>query len=118
MRMLEQGRGTILFTGATASLRGSAGFAAFAGGKHALRALAQSMARELGPAGIHVAHVVVDGPIDNRSTRELFPAMFEGRPPDSILQPANIAEIYWQLHRQPRSAWSFEIDVRGYAEPW
>lgn len=117
-RMLERGEGTILFTGATASLRGAGGYSAFAGGKHALRALAQSMARELGPKGIHVGHIVIDGPIDNRSTRALFPEWFKDRPADGILQPADIAEIYWLLHGQPRTAWSFEIDVRTFVEPW
>ncbi len=117
-RMLPRGRGTILFTGATASLRGAAGFAAFSGGKQALRALAQSLARELGPEGIHVAHVVIDGPIDTESTRALFPDWFAARPADGIMQPADLAEIYWQLHCQPRSAWTFETDVRSYLEPW
>ncbi len=116
--MLARGRGTILFTRATASLRGAAGFAAFSGGKQALRALAQSMARELGARGIHVAHVVIDGPIDTAATRELFPEWFAGRPADGIMQPEELAEIYWQLHRQPRSAWTFETDVRPYVEPW
>jgi NAD(P)-dependent dehydrogenase (short-subunit alcohol dehydrogenase family) len=118
IRMLPRGEGTILFTGATASLRGASGFAAFAGGKHALRALAQSMARELGPKGIHVAHVVIDGPIESDATRRLFPDVFAARGPDGILQPDHIAEIYWQLHSQPRSAWSFETDVRTSVEPW
>ncbi len=117
-RMAPRGRGTILFTGATAGLRGASGFSAFAGGKHALRALAQSMARELGPQGIHVAHVVIDGLIENDSTRALFPEGFESRPADGILQPDDIAEAYWQLHRQPRSAWTFEADLRPYSEPW
>ena len=117
-RMLMRGTGTILFTGATASVRGSSQFAAFAGGKHALRALAQSMARELGPQGIHVAHVIIDGPIDTRATRELFPEWFASRPPDGIMQPDELAEIYWQLHSQPRSAWTFEADVRTFVEPW
>ena len=117
-RMVERGRGTILFTGATASLRGADGYSAFAGGKHALRALAQSMARELGPQGIHVGHVVIDGPIDTASTRALFPDWFEERPEDGIMQPDDLAEIYWQLHSQPRSAWTFETDVRSYLEPW
>jgi len=117
-KMVKRGKGTILFTGATASLRGSAGFSAFAGGKHALRALAQSMARELGPEGIHVAHVIIDGVIDSPNTREVFPQAFEGRPEDGILNPDDLAEIYWNLHRQPRSAWTFEIDARPYCENW
>ena len=117
-RMVTRERGTILFTGATASLRGASGYSAFSGGKHALRALAQSMARELGPRGIHVAHVVIDGPIDTAATRELFPESFASRPPDGIMQPHELAEIYWNLHQQPRSAWTFEIDVRPYAERW
>ncbi len=117
-RMVARERGTIIFTGATASMRGSAGFSAFAGGKHALRALAQSMARELGPRGIHVAHVVIDGPIDTASTRELFPQWFAERPADGVLQPDAIAETYWALYAQPRSAWTHEVDLRPYLEPW
>lgn len=117
-RMVGRERGTILFTGATASLRGADGFSAFAGGKHALRALAQSMARELGPKGIHIGHVVIDGPIDTKWTRELFPDWFKSRPADGIMQPDELAEIYWNLHSQPRSAWTFEIDVRPYIEPF
>ena len=117
-RMKERGQGTILFTGASASLRGNAGFAAFAGGKHALRALAQSMARELGPEGVHVAHVIIDGLIDNPNTKDLFPAMFEARGEDGILKPDDIAEAYWQLHAQPRTAWSFEMDLRPFQGPW
>lgn len=117
-RMLMRGCGTILFTGATASVRGADGYAAFAGGKHALRALAECMARELGPKGIHVGHVVIDGPIDTDATRALFPDWFEKRPADGIMQPDDLAEIYWQLHQQPRTAWTFETDVRTYVEPW
>lgn len=117
-RMVERGRGTILFTGATASVRGADGYSAFAGGKHALRALAQSMARELGLKGVHVAHVVIDGPINTKWTRELFPEWFESRPADGIMQPDDLAELYWHLHIQPRSAWTFETDVRTYLEPW
>ncbi|MEL6187027.1 MAG: SDR family NAD(P)-dependent oxidoreductase [Myxococcota bacterium] len=116
--MLPRGRGTILLTGATASLRGQAGFSAFAGGKHALRALAQSAARELGPQGLHVAHVVIDGPIDNENTRAMFPQVFEERPEDGVLRPDDIAEIYGQLHTQPRRAWTFEADVRTWVERW
>lgn len=116
--MRPRGKGTILFTGASASLRGNAGFAAFAGGKHALRALAQSMARELGPEGIHVGHVVVDGLIDNPNTKALFPEMFEQRGPDGILNPDDMAEAYWMLHAQPRNAWTFEMDLRPFKETW
>lgn len=109
-------RGTIVFTGATASLRGGAGFAAFAGAKHALRALAQSMARELGPQGIHVAHVVVDGAIDTEFIRENFPERYALKAQDGILNPDHIAENYWMLHRQPRDAWTHELDLRPYME--
>lgn len=117
-RMVTRGRGTIIFTGATASLRGSAKFAAFAGAKHALRALAQSMARELGPQGIHVAHVVVDGAIDTAFIRDTFPERYALKAQDGILNPAHIAENYWYLHRQPRDAWTFELDLRPYMERW
>jgi NAD(P)-dependent dehydrogenase (short-subunit alcohol dehydrogenase family) len=117
-RMVPRGQGTILFTGATASLRGGAGFAAFAGAKHGLRALAQSMARELGPKGIHVAHVVVDGAIDTAFIRENFPERYALKDRDGILDPEHIAEAYWQLHRQPRSAWTFEMDLRPWCEKW
>lgn len=117
--MLPRQRGTILFTGATASVRGGSGFAAFAGAKHAKRALAQSMARELGPKGIHVAHVVIDGMIDTAFTRENRAEALAARPWEpNRLDPDHIAEAYWQLHRQPPSAWSFELDLRPWAEPW
>ena len=117
-RMVERERGTIIFTGATASLRGSANFGAFAGAKHALRALAQSMARELGPRGIHVAHVVVDGAIDTEFIRSNFPERYAMKAQDGILNPAHIAENYWHLHRQPRDAWTFELDLRPWNERW
>lgn len=117
-RMMARGRGTILFTGATAALRGSANFAAFAGAKHALRALAQSMARELGPQNIHVAHVVVDGAIDTEFIRSKFPERYALKDQDGILNPDHIAENYWLLHRQPRDAWTFELDLRPYMERW
>ncbi len=117
--MLPRGRGTIIFTGATASLRGRDGFAAFAGAKHALRALAQSMARELGPQGIHVAHVIVDGAIDTPWIRETFPEMAaEKGPLDGLLNPDDIAENYYQLVLQPRSAWTHELDLRPWIETW
>jgi NAD(P)-dependent dehydrogenase (short-subunit alcohol dehydrogenase family) len=117
--MVPRGHGTILFTGATASVRGGAGFAAFAGGKHALRALAQSMARELGPEGIHVAHVVIDGGIDTDFIRSNAPDRYEERKRnDAILDPESIAENYWMLHSQPRDAWTHEIDLRPWTERW
>jgi len=109
-------RQTILFTGATASLRGAAGFAAFAGAKHALRALAQSMARELGPQGIHVAHAVIDGAIDTEFIRSNFPQRYALKDQDGILNPEHIAESYWMLHQQPRDAWTHELDLRPYME--
>jgi NAD(P)-dependent dehydrogenase (short-subunit alcohol dehydrogenase family) len=107
---------TIIFTGATASLRGAANFAAFAGAKHALRALAQSMARELGPRGIHVAHVVVDGAIDTAFIRDNFPERYALKAQDGILNPEHIADQYWMLHGQPRDAWTHELDLRPYLE--
>jgi NAD(P)-dependent dehydrogenase (short-subunit alcohol dehydrogenase family) len=116
--MVPRGRGTILFTGATASVRGSAGYSAFSGAKHALRALAQSMARELAPQGIHVAHVVIDGAIDTEFIRTNFPARAALKDQDGILNPEAIAEVYWQLHRQPRSAWTHEMDLRPWMETW
>jgi NAD(P)-dependent dehydrogenase (short-subunit alcohol dehydrogenase family) len=116
--MAARGRGTILFTGATASLRGGVGFAAFAGAKHALRALAQSMARELGPLGIHVAHVVIDGAIDTPFIRENFPERYALKERDGILDPEAIAENYWRLHTQARSAWTHELDLRPWIEKW
>jgi len=117
-RMVTRGRGTILFTGATAGLRGAANFAAFAGAKHALRALAQSMARELGPRNIHVAHVVVDGAIDTEFIRSSFPERYALKEQDGILNPEHIADNYWHLHAQPRDAWTFELDLRPYMERW
>lgn len=115
-RMVPRGRGTILFTGATASVRGGAGFAAFAGGKHALRALAQSAARELGPRGVHVGHVVIDGAIDTEFIRTQFPDRYATKAVDGILDPEAIAANYVMLHRQPRNAWTHELDLRPWAE--
>ena len=109
-------KGTIIFTGATASLRGSAHFAAFAGAKHALRALAQSMARELGPRGIHVAHTIIDGAIDTEFIRTNFPERYAMKNSDGILNPDHIAENYWMLHKQPRDAWTHELDLRPWSE--
>lgn len=117
-RMTPRGRGTIIFTGATASLRGSAQFAAFASAKAGLRALSQSMARELGPKGIHVAHTVIDGMIDTPWSREAFPDAFKDESADNILKPDSIAEAYWQIHCQPRDAWTHELDLRPWSEKW
>lgn len=118
LRMAKRKRGTLLFTGATAGLRGAAHFAAFAGAKHGLRALAQSMARELGPMNIHVAHVVVDGAIDTDFIRTQFPERYALKDEDGILDPEHIAENYWYLHSQPRDAWTFELDLRPWNERW
>ena len=117
-RMVARERGTILFTGATAGLRGAAGFAAFAGAKHGIRALAQSMARELGPRNIHVGHVVVDGAIDTAFIRDSFPERYALKEKDGILDPAHIADNYWHLHAQPRDGWTFELDLRPWMERW
>ncbi len=117
-RMTPRGHGTIIFTGATASVRGGNGYAAFAAAKHGLRALSQSMARELGPQGIHVAHTVIDGAIDTPWIAENFPERHALKDRDGILNPDDIAEAYWQLHRQPRSAWTQELDLRPWMEPF
>ncbi|MFO7706154.1 MAG: SDR family oxidoreductase [Halopseudomonas sp.] len=114
--MLPRHKGTIIFTGATASLRGSAGFSAFASAKFALRALAQSMARELGPQGIHVAHPIIDGAIDTAFIRDTFPQRYALKDQDGILNPQHIAEQYWQLHCQPRDTWTHELDLRPWME--
>jgi NAD(P)-dependent dehydrogenase (short-subunit alcohol dehydrogenase family) len=116
--MVPRGRGTILFTGATASVRGRDGFAAFAAAKHGLRAVAQSMARELGPQGVHVAHLVIDGAIDGvftRQNREDVEGLLER---DEILKPEDIAQSFVAIYRQPRSAWTHEIDLRPWKEAW
>ena len=111
-RMLADGRGTLIFTGATAALRGGARFANLAVPKFGLRALAQSLARELGPRGIHVSHVVIDGQI----LSERYQHLAAGRGPDALLDPDAIAETYYQLHLQPRSAWTLELDLRPWSE--
>jgi NAD(P)-dependent dehydrogenase (short-subunit alcohol dehydrogenase family) len=116
--MVPRGRGTILFTGATASTRGRDGFAAFAAAKAGLRAVAQSMARELGPLGIHVAHIVVDGPIDGAFIRGLRPNADELAANYELLQPDDIAASFVAVHRQARTAWTHELDVRPWREPW
>lgn len=114
--MAPRNKGTIIFTGATASVRGSANFAAFAAAKGGLRQVAQSMARELGPIGIHVASVIIDGMIDTPAVRERFADRLAQVGVDSLLKPADIAEIYLQLHGQPRTAWTHEVDLRPWAE--
>jgi NAD(P)-dependent dehydrogenase (short-subunit alcohol dehydrogenase family) len=114
--MVPRGQGSIIFTGATASLRGAAQFAAFAAAKGGVRQVAQAMARELGPQGIHVASVIIDGMIDSPRVRERFPERAAQLPRDGMLKPDDIAETYWQLHQQPRDAWTFEVDLRPWAE--
>ena len=121
--MLPRGKGCIFFTGATASVRGGAGYAAFAGAKFGLRAVAQSMARELGPKNIHVAHLIIDAGVDTAFVRERIKQRagadaLEKLEPDQLMNPASVAEAYWQLYRQPRDAWTFELDLRPYREVW
>lgn len=121
--MLPRGRGSIFFTGATASVRGGAGYAAFASAKAGLRAMTQSMARELGPQGIHVAHLVIDAGVDTAFVRDRIKeargaAALENLPPDVLMNPSSIAEAYWRLHTQTRDGWTFELDLRPFAETW
>src|SRR5580700_6858604 len=121
--MLPRGRGNIFFTGATASLRGGSGYAAFASAKFGLRAVAQSAARELGPKGIHVAHLIIDAGVDTAWVRERIKAR-EGEAalaniePGRLMRPAAVAEAYWQIYQEPRDAWSFEREIRPFAEKW
>jgi NAD(P)-dependent dehydrogenase (short-subunit alcohol dehydrogenase family) len=117
-RMVPQGEGTILFTGATAAVRAGAGFAAFASGKHGLRAVAQSMAKELGPKGVHVAHLIIDGVIDVPRVHEHMPDLVASKGEEGLIDPKNIAAAMLWLHRQPRDAWTFELDLRPFKEPW
>jgi NAD(P)-dependent dehydrogenase (short-subunit alcohol dehydrogenase family) len=119
--MMPRGRGTILFTGATASIRGGSGFAAFAAAKFGLRAVAQSMARELAPKNIHVAHLVIDGAIDSEAIHRRLSAATGAMPdlaPDSLIQTSSVAEAYWALHNQSRDGWTHELDIRPYSERW
>ena len=116
--MLPRKRGTILFTGATASLRGGVGFSAFAGGKAALRALAQSMAREFGPQGLHVAHIIVDGVIDSERVRTTQPERAAALGPQGLVEPSSIAQAYLWLHEQRPDAWTFELDLRPATDKW
>lgn len=121
--MLIHGRGSIFFTGATASMRGGSGYAAFASAKAGLRAVAQSMARELGPRNIHVAHLVIDAGVDTAFVRERIrersgDAALESLQPDVLMNPDSIAQAYWNLHQQTRDGWTFELDLRPYGEKW
>jgi NAD(P)-dependent dehydrogenase (short-subunit alcohol dehydrogenase family) len=117
-RLVPLGRGTVIFTGASGSLRGKPGFAHFAAAKAGLRMISQSMAREFGPKGIHVAHVVIDGGINGDRLKKLMPKMVEQRGAEGLLGVEGIAEIYWQIHRQPRNAWTQEVDLRPNGEPF
>ena len=114
----KKNRAVSIFTGASASLRGKPGFAHFAAAKAGLRMIAQSMAREYGPAGIHVAHVVIDGGIDGHRLRSRLPEIVEQRGPDGLLDIDAIADVYWHIHRQPRSVWTQETDLRPFKEPF
>lgn len=119
--MVPRRRGCIFFTGASASVRGNSGFAAFAAGKAGLRALAQSLARELGPQNIHVAHLVIDAGVDTAFVRDLWRKQGKDpdqMPPDSLMRPESVAQTYWMLYQQPRDAWTFELDLRPYGEIW
>ena len=121
--MLPHGKGCIFFTGATASVRGGIGYAAFASAKFGLRAVAQSMARELGPKNIHVAHLIIDAGVDTAFVRDRIKQRggaeaLENLEPDQLMNPASVAQAYWQLYQQPRDAWTFELDVRPYREVW
>jgi len=117
-RMVPRGRGAIFFTGASASLRGNAGFAAFSAAKSALRATAQSMARELGPEGIHVAHLVIDAGVDTEWVRGIYAKAGREVGEGDLMNPASVAEAYWSLYHQPRDAWTFEMDIRPHKETW
>jgi NAD(P)-dependent dehydrogenase (short-subunit alcohol dehydrogenase family) len=116
--MLPRARGSVIFTGASGSTRGRANFAAFAAAKGGLRFMAQSMARELGPKGIHVATVLIDGAIDSERMRRDYRERMESLGADGALHPDAIAETYWQVHNQPRSAWTHEVDLRPWKEPF
>jgi NAD(P)-dependent dehydrogenase (short-subunit alcohol dehydrogenase family) len=115
-RLVPLGRGTVIFTGASGSMRGRPRFAQFAAAKSGLRMVAQSMARELGPQGIHVAHVVIDGGVAGARLMDALPGVAEALGQDGMLDPEGVAESYWQIHRQPRSTWSHEIDLRPFKE--
>jgi NAD(P)-dependent dehydrogenase (short-subunit alcohol dehydrogenase family) len=117
-RLLPHGRGSIFFTGATASVRGGSGYTAFASAKFGLRAVAQSMARELGPHNIHVAHLLIDAGVDTEWVRQRIMARGDAVKERVLMNPASIADTYWQLHLQPRDAWTHELDLRPSGETW
>ena len=122
-RLLARGGGSIFFTGATASIRGGVGYAAFASAKAGLRAMAESMARELGPRNIHVAHLIIDAGVDTAFVRQRIAdsrgdEALEFLAPDTLMNPASIAGAYWMLHQQSRDGWTFELDLRPFAETW
>ena len=116
--LLPRKKGTIIFTGATASLRGAAGFGAFASAKSGLRAVAQSLAREIMPQGIHVSHVVIDAAVDTEFVRQILPQLKPERQANDIVNPDSIAELYYQIHLQAPDAWTFESDLRPWCEKW
>src|SRR5207237_1915704 len=121
--MLPRGRGNIFFTGATAGTRGGVGYAAFASAKFGLRAVAQAAARELGPGNIHVAHLVIDAGVDTAWVRERIKeregeAALANLDPGRLMRPESVAEVYWQIYQEPRDAWSFEREIRPFAEKW
>src|ERR1700757_713441 len=119
--MVPRGQGNIFFTGATASLRGGSGFAAFASAKFGLRAVAQAMARELGPQNIHVAHLIIDSGVDTAWVRERRTQIWAKEAldnPDLLMPPSSVADAYWQLFQQPKSAWTFEMEIRPFGEKW
>lgn len=115
-RMVPRGKGSILVTGASASIKGYAGGAAFGSAKFALRGMTQSLARELWGKGIHVAHFIIDGAIDTQWIKEVWPKAYEKKDQDGILYPEHIAENYWNVHSQPRDSWTFEMDLRPWME--
>lgn len=115
---LEKNSGSLLFTGASASMRGRPGFAHFGSAKAALRNMAQALAKDYGPRGVHVGHVVVDGGINGQRLRERFAEFLDQLGEDGALEPDAIAEAYWFMHTQPRNAWTFEVDLRPYKETW
>lgn len=119
--MVPRGRGSVFFTGASASMRGNDGYGAFAAGKAGLRAFAQSLARELGPKNIHVAHLVIDAGVDTAFVRDRMRQQGQDPdaiPPDTLMNPDSVAQAYWQLYHQPRDGWTFEMDLRPFGERW